>query len=177
MIDSLFLKKFNTIRRRHLGYHSPHTGWEEFIDATFHEDRHITDDRELARTIAASYIDFMGGPRTVRGMGRFARRYPRTATRILALLTPRLFRWLVGPMERTGKHELRITRCTFLTSTNPAMCHRICKVPTEEYFTGTLSIPLTLTPDVRTAACDVTFTPYAPPTQEPKPGPGPKPGA
>ncbi|MEU3600171.1 beta-carotene isomerase domain-containing protein [Streptomyces sp. NPDC006798] len=168
MLDSLFLKKFNEIRVRHLGYRSPYEGWEAFVDSSFHEDRRFTDDRELARTVRASYVDFMGGPRTVRLLGRFARRFPRTATRLLTLLTPGLFRWLVGPMERTGKHELRITGCTFLGSTTPAICHRICKVPTEEYFTDTLSVPLTLTPDPRTTECRVEFTPYAPP----KPGPG-----
>ncbi|MEU5158905.1 beta-carotene isomerase domain-containing protein [Streptomyces sp. NPDC020875] len=164
MLDSLFLKKFNKIRARHLEYRSPERDdWAKFVDSTFHEDRKFTDDGELGRTVAAGYTDFMGGPRTVRLLGRFARRFPRTATRILTLLTPGLFRWLVGPMRRTGRHERQITRCTFLTSTNPALCHRICKVPTERFFTETLSVPLTLTPDLRTSECLVSFTPYEAP--------------
>ncbi|MGW1276110.1 beta-carotene isomerase domain-containing protein [Streptomyces tsukubensis] len=163
MFDSLLLKKFNRIRARNLGYESPLTGWDAFVDSSEYEDRTFRDGEELNKVVEASYVDFMGGPRTVAAMGRFARRFPRTGTRILSLLTPHLFRWLVGPMERTGPDRMRITNCTFLTSTSPGMCHRLCKVPTEKYFTEKVFIPLTLVPDVKAATCEVTFTPYTPP--------------
>ncbi|QDY77071.1 beta-carotene isomerase domain-containing protein [Streptomyces qinzhouensis] len=167
MFDSLLLKKFNKIRARNLGYRSPLTGWDAFVDSSNYEDSAFRDDEELSRVVQASYIDFMGGPRTVAAMSRFARRFPRTGTRILSRLTPHLFRWLVGPMERTGPDRLRITKCTFLTSTTPGMCERLCRVPTEQYFTEKVSIPLVLLPDVPTATCEVVFTPYTPPEDRP----------
>ncbi|MEU6368578.1 beta-carotene isomerase domain-containing protein [Streptomyces sp. NPDC046931] len=158
MFDGLLLRRFLRAHAHRIGYRSPATGYAALVDETEYEYAHLSG-AELVRAVHGSYTDWMGGRRVVGVMGRLGRLAPRAAARTLTLATPHLFRWLVGPIKRTGRTELVVERCRFLTSTSPEICLRICKGPTETFFTDSLGIPTTLTPDFQRSTCDVSFTP------------------
>ncbi|MFI9648335.1 beta-carotene isomerase domain-containing protein [Streptomyces sp. NPDC052040] len=161
MLDGLLLNKFLRVHARRVGYRSPATGYAALVDETEYEHARLSD-AEVVRAVHGSYADWMGGRRVVGVLGRFGRLAPRAAARSLTLATPRLFRWLVGPIRRTGRTELVVERCRFLTSTSPEICVRICKGPTETFFTDSLHIPTRLTPDFRSSSCHVSFAPPPP---------------
>ncbi|MFJ5531748.1 beta-carotene isomerase domain-containing protein [Streptomyces sp. NPDC093261] len=158
MIDGLLLRRFLRVHARRIGYRSAATGYAALVDQTEYEHARLSD-TELVRAVHGSYTGWMGGRRAVGVMGRLGRLAPRAAARTLTLVTPHLFRWLVGPIRRTGPTELVVERCRFLDGTSPEICLRVCKGPTQSFFTETLHIPTTLTPDLQRSLCRVSFTP------------------
>ncbi|MGW2696429.1 beta-carotene isomerase domain-containing protein [Streptomyces sp. NPDC001296] len=158
MIDGLLLRKFLRVHARQIGYRSAATGYAALVDQTEHEHARFSG-AELVSAVHGSYTGWMGGRRAVGVLGRLGRRTPHAAARTLTLVTPRLFRWLVGPIRRTGPTELVVQRCRFLAETSPEICLRVCKGPTESFFTDTLNVPTTLTPDLRRSTCRVSFAP------------------
>jgi len=86
---------------------------------------------------------------------------------ILGALTPLLFPFLVGqcrtePWESSSGKTIRsrvvIERCRFLESSRcKGMCVGLCKIPTEEYFTRELGIPLSMTPNFETGGCELVW--------------------
>lgn len=158
MFDAFFLRKFRRIHPRHIGYRSPLSGYAAVADESRHEHEHL-DDAQLRTAVHGTFTDLMGGRAVTRAIGGLGRRAPRATARTLTRAIPHLFRWLVGPVERTGPTTLHIPTCRFLTETSPQICLRVCRKPTEDFFTDTLHVATRLTPDHRTSSCLITLGP------------------
>ena len=109
----------------------------------------------------------------------------RRVSRICAFFTPMLFGWLIGPTkplkiemprldnQNEGKRKnmeiekdqkeiwpsgVQITQCRYLhESACKVACVKLCKLPTQEFFTEELSIPLTMVPDFKDSSCQMLF--------------------
>ena len=118
----------------------------------------------------------------------------RRASRICAFFTPLLFGWLIGPtkplqveiMKEEGNDRgrgsfdtnregnefwtsgVQITQCRYLhESSCKAACVKLCKLPTQEFFSQELNIPLTMVPDFTDSSCQMLFGKSPPkPTEE-----------
>lgn len=156
ILDSVLLRWFRHIHPRHIGYRSPHTGYAAVVDEIEFEHANL-DDARLRQAVYGSLTDMMGGKAAVRLIGLLGRRLPRPTSNILAAITPHAFRWLVGPMERTRRDEILVKKCRFLAETSPEICHRICREPTQRFFTDALSVPASLHPHYESGSCQITF--------------------
>lgn len=86
---------------------------------------------------------------------------------LLGVLTPPLFRFLVGPSKtETWIHpsgeqwhsRVVIERCRFLeASACKGMCVGLCKQPTERFFGQELGLPLNMEPNFEDGSCTMTW--------------------
>ncbi|NJR38579.1 MAG: DUF4033 domain-containing protein [Leptolyngbyaceae cyanobacterium CSU_1_4] len=91
-----------------------------------------------------------------------------------------LFEWLVGPCEireveitgadqqvRTQKSGVHMKKCRYLEQSGcVGMCINMCKIPTQNFLTHRLGIPLTLTPNFEDMSCEMVFGQMPPPLEE-----------
>lgn len=95
-----------------------------------------------------------------------------------ALITIIGFKWLVGPMElkqievehdgrkQTWNSGVQIKKCRYLEqSACVGVCTNLCKLPTQDFFTNTFGLPLTMNPDLEDLSCEMLFG-VQPPTVE-----------
>ena len=89
----------------------------------------------------------------------------------------KLFKWLVGPCEvrrveivnRSRRPKIQnsnvyIRKCRYLESSNCAgMCINMCKLPTQDFFTRNLGIPLAMRPNFEDFSCEMVFGQVPPP--------------
>mmetsp|Transcript_17828 Transcript_17828/g.29551 ORF Transcript_17828/g.29551 Transcript_17828/m.29551 type:complete len:386 (-) Transcript_17828:145-1302(-) len=86
---------------------------------------------------------------------------------LLALLTPRLFAFLVGPSKvepwsredgATWESAVRIEKCRFLTETGCAgMCVGLCQRPTQRFFNEVAGLPMAMEPNFDDCSCVMTW--------------------
>jgi len=103
---------------------------------------------------------------------RFRRWFPlsKWSAETNAWITTLGFYWLVGPMKLQeqevdfkGKTEVwksgvLISKCRYLeVSGCKGMCINMCKRPTQSFFTDTLGLPLTMTPNFEDLSCEMKF--------------------
>jgi hypothetical protein len=91
----------------------------------------------------------------------------RPSAELLGVLTPPLFRFLVGPSKTeawahpSGKEwrsRVVIEQCRFLTSSGcKGMCVGLCKQPTERFFNDKLGLPLSMEPNFDDGSCTMTW--------------------
>lgn len=83
--------------------------------------------------------------------------------------------WLVGPcevkeVEVNGvlqKSGVLIKKCRYLESSNcVGMCVNMCKVPTQDFFTNSLGVPVTMTPNFEDMSCEMVYGQAPPPLEE-----------
>ena len=79
--------------------------------------------------------------------------FPRTTTRIFTLVTPLVFSFLTGPIQRTGTRTLLVPECRFHREGGNSLCHHVCRDPVNRYFTW-MRVPLILEPDATSLQCD-----------------------
>eukprot|EP00747_Dinoflagellata_sp_TGD_P194509 gnl/TRDRNA2_/TRDRNA2_62014_c0_seq1.p1 gnl/TRDRNA2_/TRDRNA2_62014_c0~~gnl/TRDRNA2_/TRDRNA2_62014_c0_seq1.p1 ORF type:complete len:441 (-),score=67.37 gnl/TRDRNA2_/TRDRNA2_62014_c0_seq1:36-1358(-) len=77
--------------------------------------------------------------------------------------------WLMGPSDLAtmpredgsgGKNlVLKIEKCRFLEESGPCVktCLHACKVPTEEFFSESMGLPVTLRPNMTSLGCEMVF--------------------
>lgn len=82
---------------------------------------------------------------------------------LTSLVTPPLFRFLVGPSRPNARKDGRpgglvVEKCRFLQESGcKGMCLHICKLPTEQFFWDELGMPLTVAPNFETQECQWSF--------------------
>jgi hypothetical protein len=86
---------------------------------------------------------------------------------LLGVLTPPLFRFLVGPSKTEAwqhpsgeqwQSRIVIERCRFLTEAGcKGMCIGLCKAPTEQFFNEQLGLPLSMEPNFANGTCTMTW--------------------
>jgi len=91
-----------------------------------------------------------------------------------------LFEWLVGPCEvrevevvgldqqaRTQRSGVYMKKCRYLEQTGcVGMCINMCKMPTQNFITQGLGIPLTMTPNFEDLSCEMVFGQVPPPLEQ-----------
>ncbi|MBW4516512.1 MAG: DUF4033 domain-containing protein [Timaviella obliquedivisa GSE-PSE-MK23-08B] len=91
-----------------------------------------------------------------------------------------LFEWLVGPCEvrevevkgldqqiRTQRSGVYMKKCRYLEQSGcVGMCINMCKMPTQNFLTQRLGIPLTMTPNFEDMSCEMVFGQIPPPLEE-----------
>jgi len=96
---------------------------------------------------------------------RFLPKTPKTAA-FFAAATTQHYEWLVGPcevkeVEVNGvmqKSGVLIKKCRYLENSNcVGLCVNMCKVPTEDFFTNSLGLPVTMTPNFEDMSCEMIF--------------------
>lgn len=103
---------------------------------------------------------------------RFRRWFPlsKWAAETNARITTLGFYWLVGPMQieeqevqfkggtEVWRSKVKIEKCRYLeVSGCKGMCINMCKRPTQSFFTDTLGLPLTMTPNFEDLSCEMKF--------------------
>ncbi|CAN6462983.1 unnamed protein product [Victoria cruziana] len=107
-----------------------------------------------------------------------SRAFPKPVLSLAKMLTPRhkltresfaifttiFFPWLVGPCEesefngRREKNTVHIKKCRFLESTNcVGMCINMCKMPSQEFISDFLGMPVSMVPDFDDMSCELIF--------------------
>lgn len=83
--------------------------------------------------------------------------------------------WLVGPCEvkevevngTMQKSGVLIKKCRYLESSNcVGMCVNLCKIPTQDFFTNSLGVPLTMTPNFEDMSCEMIYGQTPPSIEE-----------
>lgn len=116
--------------------------------------------------------------------------YSKWGAELNAKITPTFFNFLVGPMETilvdipveqaaegarkdakdgyiTQKSGVHIKKCRYLNESScVGMCVNLCKVPTQEFFTKQLGMPLHMQPNFEDYSCTMTFGQCPPPLEE-----------
>lgn len=91
-----------------------------------------------------------------------------------------LFEWLVGPCEvrevevvgldqqvRVQRSGVHLKKCRYLEQSGcVGMCINMCKLPTQNFLTYKMGIPLTLTPNFEDMSCEMVFGQIPPPFEE-----------
>lgn len=116
--------------------------------------------------------------------------YSKWGAELNAKITPTFFNFLVGPMETivvdipvdqaaegakkdamggyiTQKSGVHIKKCRYLNESScTGMCVNLCKIPTQEFFTNQLGMPLYMHPNFEDYSCTMTFGQRPPPLDE-----------
>lgn len=153
LLDRLLLRWFRRNHGRIVGHRSSEPGYAGMIE----EVRALVDHDDAASIdgkVRSALRAFITRPVT-RLVHRLARRWPQRADATFFGSTPLFFRWLVGPIDRTGDRELTVRDCRFLADGGPSACRHACQVPTEGFFSDELAIPLRLTPDLERGTCAI----------------------
>ena len=88
-----------------------------------------------------------------------------------------VFAWMVGPMtvETTTENDLneniaskvQITKCRWLQESGcTGMCVNMCKTTTQDFFTNTFNMPLTIKPNFEDKSCAFYFGQTPPPIEK-----------
>jgi hypothetical protein len=117
--------------------------------------------------------------------------YSKWGAELNAKITPTFFNFLVGPMETivvdipveqaaegakkdankdgyvVQKSGVHIKKCRYLNESScVGMCVNLCKIPTQEFFTKQLGMPLYMQPNFEDYSCTMTFGHYPPSLEE-----------
>lgn len=102
--------------------------------------------------------------------------YSRWGAELNARITPAFFTWLVGPATVeagevdggvTQASTVVIERCRYLAESGcVGMCANLCKAPVQAFFTESLGMPLTMSPDFESLECRMVFGKSPPPLEE-----------
>jgi len=69
--------------------------------------------------------------------------------------------------EKGAGQGVQITRCRVLEQTNcVSVCCNVCKVPTQNFFTNDIGLPLTMIPDYENLGCTFVFGATPPPIEK-----------
>ncbi|KOV86341.1 beta-carotene isomerase domain-containing protein [Nocardia sp. NRRL S-836] len=154
LLDRLLVARFRRICRRNSGFGSGQPGYAGAMDQV----RQIAETGEERRRsiIDADLRDLFSRP--VLALSRpIARRWPDRLARVVVLVMPVGFRWLVGPMAVRDATTVEIPRCRFLAEGGEQACLRVCRTPTARFFTEQVGLPTELRPDLTAGSCTIRF--------------------
>lgn len=151
-----FITLFRRAMRPDVGWTSPREGYAGFIE----ECRMLLARKgpaEQQRVVGNTLNTLFGNPF---GPALFRRHL--ADPMLNALITPKLFSWLVGACENNRPEEggwgVKIEKCRFLEESGcKGLCVNMCQQPTQSFFTNVLGLPTRMTPDYETLGCQMTF--------------------
>lgn len=157
-----------------LGWRSPLKGYDGFVDLSRHiaAGRTPAEQRAFVMVVLRSVV-----PAPVRWAIRTLFSPTPLVCTLNAWFASRLFQWLVGPCQVTTVEVsqadgtvhrqasgVQIERCRYLEQSRcVGTCVNLCKLPTQDFFTQDLGIPLTMTPNFEDLSCEMAFGQKPPP--------------
>lgn len=169
-IDSIFLSLFRSKMAEKIGVDSnlpldDYNGILELVNAL---NARFSDRNEI-QTIAQDVLRALFPSWLPGAFGvMFAKPFPEFSSRMNAWATKMAGTWLMGECEindceiddgTIGKGQgLLVKRCRFLEESSCAsVCVNSCKIPTQNFFSENMGLPLTMTPDYETGECQFSF--------------------
>eukprot|EP00899_Mesostigma_viride_P018909 jgi/Mesvir1/27019/Mv20725-RA.1 len=151
-----------------------HQGFDGFLVATenlFLGKSQAQQHEAVGRVLRKAFPD---GPRRL--FRKLLDRLPRLwLMDFAASVTTVVFEFLVGPcevvpVEVNGQMRMsgvKIGKCRYLEASGcTGMCVNMCKVPTQNFLTDELGLPVTLKPDFKDMSCEMIFGSPPPPLAE-----------
>ncbi|MFQ3679667.1 MAG: DUF4033 domain-containing protein [Pseudanabaenaceae cyanobacterium] len=142
-------------------------GYEGFVDVSrqLQQGRTAAQQQAVVGQVLRSLV-----PAPLRWLVRTLVRPTRWVCEANAWFATVLFPWLVGPLSRVAVGEanerrgVKIQRCRYLEASGcVGACVNLCKLPTQQFFTEELGIPLTMTPNFVDLSCELVFGRVPPP--------------
>lgn len=139
-------------------------GYDGFVEVT----RKVMQSRSplLQRATSMRVLHSAIPPWLLNLVRRFLPNTPKTAAR-LAAGTRDYAAWLVGPCEikevvdvdgAVQNSGVLIKKCRYLEASScVGLCVNMCKIPTQDFFTNSLGVPLTMTPNFEDMSCEIIF--------------------
>jgi len=166
--DKLFIALFSRKMAKAVGKKSQKKGYEGFVDLSMQimEGRNSQQQQELVAIVLQSLV-----PSPVLFLIRNLFSPTKWVCESNAWFATVLFEWLVGESEireakivtednqvRILKSGVYIKKCRYLEASGcVGMCVNMCKLPTQEFFTKSFGIPLTMTPNFDDFSCEMVF--------------------
>lgn len=137
-------------------------GYDGFVEVT----RKVMQTRSplLQRAASMRVLHSTIPPWLLKIVRRFLLKTPKIAETFAAATL--YFEWLVGPcevkeVEVNGvmqKSGVLIKKCRYLETSNcVGLCVNMCKVPTQDFFTNSLGVPVTMTPNFEDMSCEMIY--------------------
>jgi hypothetical protein len=174
--DRLFIWLFKRKMSRAVGYVSPYSGYDGFVDLSTQimQGRTAQEQQDLVAVVLKSLV-----PAPVLWLIRQLFSPTRLVCELNAWFATVLFEWLVGPCEvrpvevpdgqgggRSQNSQVHIQKCRYLEASRcVGMCVNMCKLPTQKFFTEDFGIPLTMTPNFEDFSCEMVFGEPPPPLE------------
>lgn len=105
----------------------------------------------------SAMIRFLGGKCSVALIARFMGLLPNFGAKLMNVLTPVTFQWLVGPIVKHDIYGSHIPFCWFRKTLGDKACIEFCQKPTQSFFIDSLNIPLTLLPSNDGHSCSIKY--------------------
>ncbi|KAK9785096.1 hypothetical protein WJX73_007876 [Symbiochloris irregularis] len=176
LLNKFFIKYFSQKMSDTLGGRPYEEGYDGFVQLS----REIMKGRssKQQREAVGGVLDSLMPPEAQQS---FRTLFPlsKWSAEINARITVAFFGWLVGPMELQhdditfkGRQErwrskVQIKKCRYLEQSGcVGMCVNMCKVPTQQFFTDRVGLPLTMNPNFEDLSCEMLFGKPPPPLEE-----------
>lgn len=177
LFDRLFIWLFSHKMAKAVGKNTKLKGYDGFVDLSkqIMLGRNSQQQQEIVRIVLKSLV-----PSPVLYLSRTFFSPTKWVCESNAWFASLLFQWLVGYCEvkeveildenqqlRSQKSCLHIRKCRYLEQSGcVGMCVNMCKLPTQDFFTKSFGIPVTMTPNFDDFSCDMVFGKLAPPIEK-----------
>lgn len=177
ILDKIFIRLFSRKMAKALGKKTKLKGYEGFVDLSkqIMNGRNAKQQQEVVAIILKSLV-----PSPVLYITRTFFSPTKWVCESNAWFASKLFEWLVGYCDvtevevldenqqlRKQKSCLHIRKCRYLESSGcVGMCVNMCKLPTQEFFTNSFGIPVTMTPNFEDFSCEMVFGQFPLPIEE-----------
>lgn len=175
--DRLFILLFSRKMSKALGKTTKLKGYDGFVDLSkqIMENRSPKQQQEIVAVVLKSLI-----PSPILYLIHTLVTPTKWVCEWNAKFASLLFQWLVGACDVTEveilkkdnklhsqKSCLHIRKCRYLEASGcVGMCINMCKLPTQEFFTNSFGIPVTMTPNFEDFSCEMVFGQYPPPIEQ-----------
>ncbi len=176
LVDRLCIWLFNRKMAKAVGKSPSLQGYDGLVELSnqIMQGRNAQEQQQMVDTLLHSIV-----PTQVLWLVRTLFSPTQLVCELNARFATLLFEWLVGPCEviaadvkasngqlRTQNSGVQIQKCRYLESSRcVGMCVNMCKLPTQNFFTQELGIPLTMTPDFEDFSCKMVFGQVPPPLE------------
>lgn len=176
-LDKLFIALFSRKMANAVGKKTKLKGYEGFVDLSqqIMEGRNSQQQQELVAIVLKSLV-----PSPVLFLIRNLFSPNQWVCEANAWFATILFEWLVGKSEireveittvdnqsHIQKSGVYIQKCRYLEESGcVGMCINMCKLPTQDFFTKSFGIPLTMTPNFEDFSCEMVFGKIPPPLED-----------
>jgi hypothetical protein len=177
LFDQLFIGLFSRKMAKALGKTTKFQGYDGFVDLSqqIMAGRNPKQQQEIVGIVLKSLV-----PSPVLYLIRTFFSPTKWVCESNAWFASILFEWLVGYCDvkevevldenqqlRSQKSCLHIRKCRYLEQSGcVGMCINMCKLPTQDFFTNSFGIPVTMTPNFEDLSCEMVFGKVAPPIQQ-----------
>jgi len=160
-IDDAFVSAFRWTLQQQSGERSPIPGFDGMIQELI--DYRCTHGPDALEHVSYQTMVALAGPVPFVYKNIFGSLEATPA--ILAWFAKSLLPFLVGDMTLTHRSDddirgggVLVKRCRVLEGSGcKGICAKMCKVPTQRFFQEQWGVPLTMTPNFETGACQLTF--------------------